>query len=168
MKWPRFWFIFPDIPHPLSQTTTQFSSIIKIMEPMDRYVYLLSPWPKTKLSNIKFSPSECKKHPKTQVSPSYTPAARHLACAKYCQKWVLRTLGHVSTHIWFRKSKEIAGKSRIPMAQYVLHPLTPNVELYTCYSLREETKSDPSVAKLRVESAQEMCAWYEEWWINYT
>jgi hypothetical protein len=138
------------------------------MEPMDRYVYLLPPWPKTKLSNIKFSPSERKKHPKTQVSPSRTPAARRLACAKYRQKWVLRTLGHVSAHIWFRKSEAIARKSRISMARYVLHPLTPNVELYTCYSLREETKSDPSAAKLRAEFAQEARAQYEERWINYT
>ncbi|KAJ7737221.1 hypothetical protein B0H14DRAFT_2638791 [Mycena olivaceomarginata] len=75
------------------------------------------------------SPSERKKHPKTQVSPSRTPAARRLACAKYRQK----------------KSEAIARKSRISMAR-----------------LREETKSDPSAAKLRAEFAQEARAQYEE------
>ncbi|KAJ7828580.1 hypothetical protein B0H14DRAFT_2594588 [Mycena olivaceomarginata] len=83
---------------------------IWIMEPMD-------------------SPSERKKHPKTQVSPSRTPAARRLACAKYRQK----------------KSEAIARKSRISIAH-----------------LREETKSDPSAAKLRAEFAQEARAQYEE------
>ncbi|KAJ7302859.1 hypothetical protein DFH08DRAFT_826183 [Mycena albidolilacea] len=75
------------------------------------------------------SPSERKKHPKTQVSPSRTPAARRLACAKYRQK----------------KSEAIARKGRISMAR-----------------LREETKSDPSAAKLRAEFAQEARAQYEE------